>query len=133
MLRPVDATEKGVPDPFRTATRGAKEELGIELRESEVVFTHFGVTANLCEYSLFGWAHIPYSKQEVEQLRSLTAKDNWETMRLVFVPCTPSDIASYVLENKERWQIFGLIPIVLSLFSMGYPHKEINRAFENIN
>lgn len=130
MLRPTDAGKDGTPDPFRTAVRGAREELGIELEPNQITFTHFTVELELCEYSLYGWAHIRQTRKEVEQLRSIYAKDSWESKRLIFVPCTPHEIARFVIENRGRWQTFGLVPIVMSLFSLGYSKTEINRAFE---
>ena len=74
--------------------------------------------------------HIRQIRKEVEQLRSIYAKDSWESKRLIFVPCTPHEIARFVIENRGRWQTFGLVPIVMSLFSLGYSKTEINRAFE---
>ena len=107
MLRPTDAGKDGAPDPFRTAVRGAREELGIELEPTQITFTHFAIEPKLCEYSLYGWAHIRQTRKEIEQSRSIDAKDSWESMRLIFIPCTPHDIAKFVIENREVANIWA--------------------------
>lgn len=130
LLRPTDADNKGAPDPFRCALRGAQEELGVVLQTQDLEFTAFGVHTTLCQYSLIGWCCINESAEEVQNLYSLAIpKDKWENRRLHFVPCNPTSIARFVTDHREDWFSVGLGSVVLSLFQMGYDKREIERAF----
>jgi len=130
LLRPTDAGADAAPDPFRCALRGAQEELGLVLNPEEVEFTAFGVEPNLCQYSLFGWCQVNETRSEVEELRTLAIpKDKWENRNLLFVPCKPESVARFVFSNKERWLVFGLVAILLSLFQTGYTKSQVEQAF----
>lgn len=130
LLRPVDADRDGAPDPFRCATRGTREEIGVLLREDDVEMTTFGVQPLLCQYSLIGWATLRERSDELDRLRSLAVpKDKFENRRLHFVPATPERIAKFVREHEDRWFPIGLAAVVMSLFQFGYSEKEIHRAF----
>jgi hypothetical protein len=52
LLRPIDQDVNNAPDPYHCAIRGAREELGVELKLEKVEFTAFGVYPHWCQYSL---------------------------------------------------------------------------------
>lgn len=131
MSRPIDAGSNTMaPDVFRCAVRGIKEELGLEVEETNIMFTTFGAYPKWCQYKLIGYTHIQENKEQVIRLHStVEAKDKWENNKLHFVPCNPTSIAEFVATTIDRWYDIGLVCVVLSLFQKGYTHKEIEHAF----
>lgn len=130
LQRPVDAGPSGAPDPFRAASRGAHEELGIELAAQEIEFGAFGVQPEVCQYSLFGAHRLTCTRAEVLNLRSFgIPKDKWESSRLLFVPFDPKSIAAFALKHWAQWSHIGLAAVVLSLWQMGYSLGEIDDTF----
>lgn len=128
--RPMDAGPNGAPDPFRAASRGAHEELGIELSAHDIEFGAFGVQPDLCQYSLLGAHRLAYTKDEVLKLRSFgVPKDKWESSRLHFVPYDPDAVAQFAIVHQEQWVHIGLAAVVLSLWQMGHSLGEIDSAF----
>lgn len=134
LSRPLDADHNGAPNLFNCAIRGIKEEIGIDVKLEDIEFTTFGVFHPWCQYKIIGWSQIEQTKEEVASIHSTAqAKDRWENSNLFFVPCNPNAIAEFVVQTLDNWYDIGLACVVLSLFQMGYSHKEIHKAFERID
>lgn len=130
MQRPLDGGVNGAPDPFRSALRGAHEELGIELDAKELEFGAFGVEPTLCQYSLFGAQRLQLTRDEIMRLRNFgIPKDKWESSHLIFVPYEPEQLAAFVVETWDRWLHIGLAAVILSLWHMGHSLDDIDAAF----
>lgn len=113
--RPMDDDGHGAPDPYRTAIRGAMEELGIEIARQEVRWLSFGANAVLCEYGLIGMAHVPQGIAEIMRARDMgVPKDKWEAARLHAVPWTPEDVAAFVMAHTP-WSPFALVTLAHAL------------------
>ncbi len=132
LLRPTDAGPDQAPDPFRTALRGAQEELGIVLAAENLEFIAFGVEPVLCQYTLTGWCQINATAKELEAIRAFgVPKDKWENQKLIFLPCHLTSIANFIMQDRDHWDSFGLAAIILSLPRMGFSNKEIVEAFSD--
>jgi hypothetical protein len=60
-----------------------EEELGVPLTGEELTWLSFGANAYLYEYGLIGRVDTPFTVEEIERRRALSAaKDSWETRRL---------------------------------------------------
>lgn len=131
LQRPIDADDRGRPDPFFCARRGANEELGLTLAYEDIEFTAFGVHPVRCHYSLIGWCRLKETVGEVDTFRVIRIpKDKWESSNLHFIPHNPEDVARFVYENLDHWDEIGLASVVLSLYQVGdYSHARIERAF----
>lgn len=113
--RPLDQGQAGAVDPYRTAVRGAAEELGIELAPEQIEFLSFGANAVLCEYGLIGIAHVSLTADQVISARSLgIPKDRWESNALHAVRFDPKSVAEFVKEHSP-WSPFAIVAAVHSL------------------
>jgi hypothetical protein len=130
--RPVDAGPGGGPDPYRTAIRGAAEELGLELAPEDITFISFGANAVLCEYALCGIAYTNATRKDLEHLRAIgVPKDKWESQRLHFVPWTPEEIAQFIATHGP-WSPWTIVTTVHALMD-AFPIKRIDKAFASIH
>lgn len=129
--RPVDAGPKGGPDPYRTAVRGAAEELGIDVPAEAIRFLSFGANAVLCEYGLIG---VAYVRETADQLRRLRAtgipKDKWENQRLHFVPWTPEAVAEFI-GSHGPWSPFAIVAAFHGLYDR-FGLARVERAFSGV-
>jgi hypothetical protein len=127
--RPVDQGPAGAVDPYRTAIRGASEELGIELAPEQIEFVSFGANAVLCEYGLIGIAHTSLTVEQVLAARSLgIPKDRWENIALHPVRFDPESIAGFIATHKP-WSPFAVVAAVHALtYEFGW--ERTLKAFE---
>jgi nucleoside phosphorylase len=125
----IDMDTDQVPDPNRTAIRGVKEEMGIDLHTRDINYTTFGIQPDVCDYSLIGWSLLKENRKEIESINNSLVIDKWES-KLLFVPCKPDSIAKLVYRHWDRWYSVDLASVILCLIQVGYSDTDIITAFE---
>lgn len=130
--RPVDANDRQIPHPTRTAIRGIAEELEIDVQAEDIHWISFGANTVLCEYGLIGWIRIAESWADLERRRQAgLPKDTWESARLYAVPMTPKALADFV-RNHQPWSPFALVALFHTLLAH-FRWEEVNAAWQSIN
>eukprot|EP01127_Copromyxa_protea_P018168 TRINITY_DN5647_c0_g2_i2.p1 TRINITY_DN5647_c0_g2~~TRINITY_DN5647_c0_g2_i2.p1 ORF type:complete len:367 (+),score=17.93 TRINITY_DN5647_c0_g2_i2:133-1233(+) len=119
------------PDLFLAASRGCKEELGLDISPEEIKFHTFTVLPATGQYSMLATVKLPdHTKEDV--YKSWTrAKDRYEKVDLLFIEYTPQSIAEFVYEHWGSWVPQGLTNIYHSLW-MEYDKARIQEAFSDI-
>jgi hypothetical protein len=127
----IDRDENGLVDLFRTAKRGAKEEMGIDVVSEEVKFFSLEVDVNWYLYGLSGLiVSTRYTRNDLISLRSTGIKDKWETQKLYFVKFSPQKVALFIKEKGgiSKFNPASFVSIIQSLvYEFGY--KSVERAF----
>jgi len=90
------------PDLYRTAIRGAMEELGVTLLRSDVVFLGFGVDMEYYQWGVIGMAEITETAQQVLARRTRGTAGKWETRTFELVDAVPQTAFEY-LKNHKMW------------------------------
>nr|MDO8044658.1 hypothetical protein [Candidatus Baldrarchaeota archaeon] len=84
--RVLDMSDGNKPDIYSCVRRGAFEELGVEVKNENIVLLDFGLSARQYSYALQGYIEIDYTAKEVQDiLRVIKAKDRWEAAKIEFV------------------------------------------------
>jgi hypothetical protein len=76
-----DVNFAGLPDPFRTIIREAKEELGVSISTSDIKFFGFGRDLSTLKPELIGEINLNLKEKEFLQMQKDRAKDEWEIER----------------------------------------------------
>lgn len=88
------------PDLYKTAIRGAKEELGITLRDDEIIFLGFGVDIQYYQWNVLGVAYIDDPLSRVLEDRSRGTSGKWETKIIEPIDFEPHTVFSVIREEK---------------------------------
>lgn len=94
-------TQRG-PDIYRTVIRGALEELGIELIQSDITFLGFGVDVEYYQWALLGVACIEQTVEQALELRRRGISGKWENETFEVVDSDPIRVFNYV-RNRKIW------------------------------
>jgi hypothetical protein len=101
LSRNLDRSDQSdAPDIYRCAIRGAMEELGIGLRNSDICFLSFGVNTQNCQWGLLGMARTDQELEQILQMRRAGVKDKWESSELHYVPFEVDAVVRFVLSNR---------------------------------
>ncbi|MDQ3968980.1 MAG: hypothetical protein M3275_11380 [Thermoproteota archaeon] len=76
-----DMNFSGIPDPFSTIVREAKEELGVSISTSDIKFFGLGRELPTLKPELIGEININLKEKEFLQIQKDRAKDGWEIER----------------------------------------------------
>jgi hypothetical protein len=76
-----DVNFAGLPDPFSTIVREAKEELGVSISTSDIKFFGFGRDLPTLKPELIGEINLNLKEKEFLQMQKDRAKDEWEIER----------------------------------------------------
>lgn len=76
-----DMNFSGIPDPFSTIVREAKEELGVSISTSDIKFFGLGRELPTLKPELIGEINISIKEKEFLQIQKDWAKDGWEIER----------------------------------------------------
>lgn len=88
-----DRNEKGELDVFKTAQRGAQEEVGIDVNMNEIRFFSLHVDTSLYLYGLTGAIFSEqFTRDDVIARRSVGIKDKWESRELYYVDFKPEKV-----------------------------------------
>lgn len=101
------------PDLYRTAIRGAQEEIGIELVQEEITFLGFGVDIEYYQWNMIGVARISETAHEALEHRRRGIGGKWETRQFEIIESDPRSVFSY-LKNQRIWST-GLVAVYWAL------------------
>lgn len=90
------------PDLFNTAVRGANEELGIIINKDIIKFLGYGVDLDYYQWNMIGYAYVPYTAREIQDIRSRGTSGKWENSLLIYKNFTPKEVANIIV-NEEMW------------------------------
>lgn len=107
------ASDHPGPDLFRTAIRGAQEELGIVLLQSNITFLGFGVDMEYYQWNIVGVAHTVRTAGQVLEGRTCGTAGKWETRTIKPIDADPRIVFNY-LRNHKMWST-GWIAIYWAL------------------
>lgn len=88
------------PDLYRTAIRGAREELGIELLQDSITLLGFGVDAQYYQWNLVGLAVVDETAESIIESRKRGAPGKWELKSLEPIDFDPEAILSFIRREK---------------------------------
>jgi hypothetical protein len=125
-LRAKDALEDGAPDHFSIAARGMREELGLELARSELIWLSFGANATRGAYGLLGRVESPFTFDELTRHHRFS-RDNWEASELIAVDFEPEAISDF-LQDAHTVPSFTLAVTTHALIHE-YGLRRCDRAF----
>jgi hypothetical protein len=101
LSRPLDRSDQsGAPDVYRCAIRGVAEELGVEIRNSDIRFLSLGVDEQYSQWALLGMVKSERSMEDVLTWRRTGVKDKWESIQLYAIPFTVEDVVCFVLSHR---------------------------------
>jgi len=117
------------PNVFRTASRGIKEELGVDVDPRDITFHSFFTLPIECSYGLLGTLRInKTSAALVESWKN--AIDKHEKERLEFVMFKPDKLAEFAVKNWDMWTPQGILGVYHSLLTI-YDKKEVADEFSS--
>jgi hypothetical protein len=130
----VDRDVNGNVDVYKTAKRGAHEELGIDVLESKIEFFSLCVDTAWYLYGLTGLIRADnLIKDDIIYRRTRGIKDKWETAVIEVVNFRPSPVAVAIRDTggPRRWHPASFTAIVQSLVHE-YGQKSVESAFRSI-
>jgi hypothetical protein len=117
------------PDLYRTAIRGASEELGIQLIQDNITFLGFGIDAQYYQWILLGLAVVDETAQTIIENRKQGAPGKWELISLEPVEFDPEAVFSFL--NREKIWSTGLATLYFALVRQ-YGRIRVNNAAARI-
>lgn len=119
---------------IKTAQRGAKEEIGIDVDENEIQFFSLQVDVNWYLYGLSGFIETKnYTRQDIISLRATGVKDKWETDIFHFVRFNPREVALFIKNagGPSKFNPSSFVSIVQSLIHE-YGFNAVSRVFKQM-
>jgi len=101
------------PDLYRTAIRGAQEELGIALVEDEITFLGFGVDTEYYQWGMLGVAQLSDLSEHVLKNRTRGTGGKWEIRKIEVIDSDPRVVLNYI--RQEKIWATGLVAIYWAL------------------
>ena len=123
------ATTHHGPDLYRTAIRGAQEEVGVELVQSEITFLGFGVDMDYYQWQMLGVARISETAERVLNSRRRGTGGKWEAKRIEVIDSDPFNVLQYI-KIHGMWST-GLATLYLALVHE-YGRKQVNDVVERL-
>jgi hypothetical protein len=123
-----DSMAAGRVDPYLTAVRGCREELGVTVGQDEVRLLALAVDTNYYQWSFLGLVDLRCSVEEALEMRALHAKDRWEG-KLHPVLAEPARVFEQ-LKQDGAWDI-ALVTAYLA-FCQRVGVSETRRAATNV-
>ncbi|MFG6120942.1 hypothetical protein [Thalassobacillus sp. B23F22_16] len=119
------------PDLFNTAIRGAKEELGLTIKSSNIKYLGFGLDKEYYQWIILGVIHINESSEEIIKRRTRGISGKWEITSLIFKPFTIDSIVN-VIKNEKMWSTakIALYWALIYEFPNRNVDKRISKAFK---
>lgn len=103
-----------VPNLYRTVIRGAAEELGLELYQSDVTFFGFGANVKYSMWAIYGVAHTDRITQEIIDMRRLGAMDKWEGTEIIPIDFDVRTVIEFV-DTHRPWSPAALASMYYTL------------------
>jgi hypothetical protein len=117
------------PDLFNTAVRGANEELGIIINKDIIKFLGYGIDLDFYQWNMIGYAHVPQTAKEIQDIRSRGTSGKWENTLLIFKNFSSKNIAELIV-NENMWSTAKVALYWTAVRELG--KNNIDRAFNNI-
>lgn len=117
------------PDLYRTAIRGAKEEVGIELIQEEITFLGFGVDIEYYQWGIIGVGRIFETAHNALANRQRGTVGKWEMKQFEIVDADPYVVFNH-LKQKKIWSV-GLVAIYWTLVNE-YGKKRVDSAVKKV-
>ena len=109
-----DLNFSGLPDPFRTIVREAKEELGISIRTTDIKFFGLGRDLITLKPELIGQVSLNLKEKDLLDIQKNRAKDSWEIERQFIAH--PEEILKYL--GVKNWSPSAWVSTYLSVISI---------------
>jgi hypothetical protein len=122
-----DSRNEG-PDLFNTAIRGANEELGIIINRDKIKFLGYGIDLDFYQWNMIGYAHVPQTAREIQEIRSRGTSGKWENTLLIFKNFTSKSVAE-LIANESTWSTAKVALYWTAVRELG--KKNIDRALRN--
>lgn len=122
-------------DIYRTATRGAREEIGVEVKASEVRFFCLCVDTTWYLYGLTGAIYLEgYTKHDIISRRSIGIKDKWEVCEPIYLRLDPKEIVHTLTEmgGPSRWHPASFVSVVQTLVNQ-FGISAVENAFKSVH
>lgn len=123
-----DSPRNGAIDPYLTAVRGCREELGVEVDTHDVLILGFGVDMIYYQWGLLGSVELRLPSYRLLEQASRNARDRWEG-RIETISADPMLILEQ-LAIDGTWDT-ALVTAYLALCKR-YGIRETNRAVERV-
>lgn len=124
----VSATKAG-PDIYKTAIRGAREEIGIEIGYNDVHFFGYGVDQEYYQWNMIGMFHISVTAKEALEIRNRGSEGKWEVKDFQVIDAHPRRVFEHIKERK-LWST-ALISIYWTLVHE-FGSKNVDREVEKV-
>ena len=117
-------------DLYRTAIRGAQEELGIEIQKKNVRFFSLCVDVDYYLYGLTGMIETDRTLAQLQSRRSLGFKDKIESSEMVPLEFNPKAILKFIENNGggSEWHPASFVATIQSLVNH-YGIKPVEKIF----
>jgi hypothetical protein len=125
MIRGLDEDENGKPNPFITAKRCIKEELGEEIEMKDVLFLVFGVRLDNLLPQALGMVRLKSRSSDISPIK---AKDGWEG-RNFFEDFTISNLKKYFEEPYLISDTAKLTILLALIHEFGF--ENVERKFKS--
>lgn len=117
-------------DLYRTAIRGAQEELGIEIQKKNVRFFSLCVDVDYYLYGLTGMIETDRTLAQLQSRRSIGIKDKIESSEMVALEFKPKTILKFIENNGgvSEWHPASFVATIQSLVNH-YGVKPVEKIF----
>lgn len=109
-----DLNFSGLPDPFRTIVREAKEELGISIRTTDIKFFGVGRDLTTLKPELIGQVSLNLKEKDLLERQRNHAKDKWEIERQFIAH--PEEILKFL--SVKNWSPSAWVSTFFSVISI---------------
>ena len=118
-----------IPDPFLTAVREAKEELGLVIDKENIKF--YALAQNLWHLQpiLLGACYLRCSAAEVFETAELRTRDRFEYEGLLSIPFDPDSVAQHITSHYRYWIPQCALAVIYSLIAK-FGYDDVVTAFE---
>jgi len=117
------------PDLYRTAIRGAQEELGIALVQEEITLLGFGVDTEYYQWNILGVARISDTAERALESRKRGTGGKWEIRTIEVIDSDPRVVLNHV--KQEKIWATGLVAIYWALVHE-YGRKKVDAVAEEV-
>ncbi|MCJ8008000.1 hypothetical protein ACFFF5_21425 [Lederbergia wuyishanensis] len=118
------------PDLFKTAVRGANEELGLIINPDIIKFLGYGIDVDYYQWNMLGYAHVPHTAMEIQNIRSRGTSGKWENSLLLFENFTPKNVAELIV-TKDMWSTAKVALYWTAVRELG--KNNIDRALKSVS
>jgi SAM-dependent methyltransferase len=126
---PVDEDQAGRPDPIRTITREAFEELGIRLEPAKIKILALTQNLETMQPSLTGYCLLDLRADSIFKVALLRARDKFEYVGLLSMRFEPMAVAKHLTEHRADWIPQCAIAVIYTMIhTFGY--EAVDMAFE---